>query len=267
MIGQKMVIDQVANFLTSDNTTGILIGKEGSGKKTLLRELLYNVPSVFVEDTKKDTIKDLISTMYMVKTPMIYVIPDIESMSVAAMNSLLKVTEEPPNNAMIVLTCTNLGYVLPTLQSRSMKFYMQPYTKEELKEYCNIVGLQGDEDFVLSVCDTPGEIDKLGSSGVDEFKKYVYLVFDNIAEVSGTNALKIGSRLSLKEGEDGFNLALFYQAFMKLCQEEYINTKNEKYKNGIYITDIWLNDLRVKGINKSALFDTWVLEIRRLWMV
>jgi hypothetical protein len=271
MVGQKRARAVLSSYIMrTDSNTIILIGVSGSGKKTLIKDILKEhseIQYVFLQDVKKETVKDVIDSMYKVNTPTVYVIPDIENMSVAAMNSLLKVTEEPPNNSKIILTCSDLYYVLPTLQSRAKKVYMDTYSHNELLEYCTIDGLNYDNDFILSLCSTPGDIDKLFSDGVVEFRNYVNLVFENIDKVSGTNALKIGNKLAFKEDSDGFDLVLFFKAFINLCCQNFGVTKDPKYIDGVNITSTKLDDLRVKGINKSALFDTWVLEIRRLWMV
>jgi len=48
----------------------------------------------------------------------IYIIPDAELMTVQAQNALLKTMEEPPEYAIIMLLCTNVEEMLPTIQSR-----------------------------------------------------------------------------------------------------------------------------------------------------
>lgn len=262
MIGQKQTRQDLLEFINSSaNSTAILCGDVGSGKKTLINEvvknyggLVYNAP-----DVKKETIKALIDQVYKTYTPTIYIIPDIDNMSIAAMNSLLKITEEPPNVAKIILTCSNTSAILDTIYSRALKYFMQPYTKEELKEY-----YKAEDDFIYDVCNTPGDINIIVNQGIQEFKDYVQLVFNNIDKVSGTNSLKIGSKIAFKEDSEGFDLRLFFIAFERLCLNAYKETKDFIYEDWARITALKLQDLRTKAINKSALFDIWVLDIREV---
>ena len=61
-----------------------------------------------------------------------------------------------------------------------------------------------------------------------------------------------------KEDAEGYDLRLFWKAFMKVSFDV------GRY-NGIYTTAMYLQKLRVKGINRQMLMDNWVLEIRELW--
>ena len=72
------------------------------------------------------------------------------------------------------------------------------------------------------------------------------------------NAFKIPSKVALKEDAEGYDLRLFWKAFMKISFDV------GRY-NGIYTTSKYLQKLRVKGINRSMLMDNWILEIRELW--
>lgn len=271
MIGQDKIKKELLDFIGSTkNCTAILCGDVGSGKKTVIREVLkqYSGVSYVVEDVKKETITTLIEQTHKINVPAVYVIPDIDDMSGAAMSSLLKITEEPPNESKIILTCSNVENVLSTIQSRSMKFYMAPYSVHEIEQYYwqtqdSQKASEKEAQLVCQVCRNPGEVNIVLEHGVTEFYDYVQLVFDNVDKVSGTNALKIGSKLAFKDLDEGFDLKLFFIIFEKLCLEAYLSTHNSLYPKWIKITHSKENDLRIKGINKSALFDTWILEIRR----
>ena len=39
-----------------------------------------------------------------------------------------------------------------------------------------------------------------------------------------------------------------------------------KYAKGVKITSEYLQDIRITGINKGAMFDMWILAIREVWM-
>lgn len=62
----------------------------------------------------------------------IYIIQDADKMTVQAQNALLKVFEEPPSYAVIILITTNLSKLLPTILSRGTLLRFQPLGKKEL---------------------------------------------------------------------------------------------------------------------------------------
>ncbi len=65
----------------------------------------------------------------------IYLIKDAEKMTTGAQNALLKVFEEPPQYAVILLVTNSLTGLLPTILSRGVKIRCPELTPKELKEY------------------------------------------------------------------------------------------------------------------------------------
>lgn len=71
---------------------------------------------------KKEEVEDIISSFS--KTPLeeknecIYIIHQVENMTVEAVNALLKFLEEPPSYVHAILTTSNIAKVLPTIVSR-----------------------------------------------------------------------------------------------------------------------------------------------------
>jgi hypothetical protein len=182
-------------------------------------------------------------------------------MSPAAKNAILKVTEEPPNEAYFIMTLEDENNTLETIRSRGTIFYMDRYTPDEIEEYTRFTYGVTDEKVIQltkELSDTPGDVDIFANMGILDFYDYVQLVVDNIAEVSLANAFKIPSKVALKEDAEGYDLRLFWKAFMKVCFD------NGKY-DAIYPTSKYLQKLKVKGINKQMLIDNWLLEIRELW--
>ena len=271
MIGQHNLQSRIEQLI-EDGTFprfSILVGPKGSGKKTLAnwirRCMGQNELTISYEatDVKIDTIRDIITGAYKTAVTNIYIIPDADYMSNAARNALLKVTEEPPNNAYIIMTLEDENNTLETIRSRGTVFHMDRYTPDEILEYAidtfrNELQDQKSRDIIKELCETPGDVQTLYKANILEFYDYVQLVVDNIAEVSLANAFKIPSKVALKEDAEGYDLRLFWKAFMKVSFDV------GRY-NGIYATSKYLQKLRTKGINRSMLMDSWVLEIRELW--
>jgi DNA polymerase-3 subunit delta' len=81
---------------------------------------------------------------------MIYIIHQVENMTVEAVNSLLKFLEEPtPEDTYAILTCQNEAKVLPTIISRceSMRLLLLP-REEVVKEAVDLGTAQEDADIL-----------------------------------------------------------------------------------------------------------------------
>ena len=170
------------------------------------------------------------------------------------------------------MTLEDENNTLETIRSRGTVFHMDRYTPDEIVEYAEskYTSLQLNwTDIIKELCETPGDVDLMVKMGTKDFYDYVQLVADNIVEVSLANAFKIPSKVALKEDAEGYDLRLFWKAFMKVCIDR-ADTHSDpedisRYGEAVLVTSKYLQKLRVKGINRSMLMDNWILEIRELW--
>lgn len=272
MIGQRELIKKIHGQIERDKFPrfAILIGENGSGKHTMIWDIATTLGcAVAFVGNKADEVREVIENAYRVELPIIYAITDCDNMSSASANALLKVTEEPPKNARFILTCENLDNLLPTIKSRGVTYMMEPYSYDDKCDYIATLDKQYPDDvvdFVLDTASNIGEIKQLLSYDTKAFSDYVKLVIDNIAEVSGSNAFKIADKIALKDEDDKYDLRLFWKAFKSLCVDEMSGDDPIKYGRAIAITGDSLHELSFKGINKTELFDTWLLNIRSEWL-
>ena len=271
MIGQYHLRHQI-NTLIDNNTFprfSILVGPEGSGKKLMSRHIASRLGAIHtIRGVGVDDVRELIQEAYKVSAPVVYVVADADRMSPAAKNALLKVTEEPPKNAYIILTLADLNNTINTIRSRGQVLYMDSYTVDNIDEYYRNVyaGPEEDERIVTDLCVTPGEVDLLMQMSPKEFYEYVEKVVDNIALVSGANSFKIAQKIKFKDTDtDKYDLKLFWKAFMTICSSR-LREDTHRYAEGIKITSKYLQELRITGINKSSTFDCWLLDVRKEWM-
>ncbi len=274
MIGQEHLRQLLENTSLSHST--MLCGQIGSGKKTFVREIIcplfvktdfhiYELP-----DNKIDTVRDMIHASHKMSNT-VFLLYDIDGMSIPAQNALLKIIEEPCNNNYFFLTCCDFRNVLSTIQSRCFIYDMDKYKEEEISQYIhdkyslNSVS----EKICLSVVDTPGDVDYLYSIGVEDFYAYTEKVVNNIAVVSGSNSFKIADKVAVKQ-EDGYDLRIFWKTVIRVCIEKSIQELEQGETNTGIMHLLWARDtskslrqLGITGINKQMLFDTWILALRK----
>ena len=275
MIGQQHLQSQIEQMI--ENSTfprfSIIVGPRGCGKKTLAHLIYQKFGTGIFSNIgiSVDAVRQCIAQSYMIRgNQSIYLLADADNMSNAAKNALLKVTEEPPNNAYFIMTLEDEHNTLETIRSRGTVFRMDRYTPDEIQTYASMrvaeTGNKQDDErgwnIIKELCETPGDVNTFIEMGVLPFYDYVQLVVDNIAEVSLANAFKIPSKVALKDGAEGYDLKLFWKAFINIC---FLTQTYDKWGPAISITSKRLQDLRVKGINKQMLMDNWILEVRDAW--
>ncbi|MBO6272872.1 AAA family ATPase [bacterium] len=271
IIGQKRLLHRFEQLVESSKYPrfSILVGPKGSGKKTIAKLLCKEISDGIYEECgiKIADVRELIKDSYKVHSTAVYLIPDADNMTAAAKNAMLKVVEEPPNNSFFIMTLESIENNLETIISRAAVFFMDRYTPDEILQFAekdsNTHYVSEIKNIITGICDTPGDVITLYNSGIKEFYDYVQLVANNILDVSIANALKISNKVALKDDVDGYDLRLFWKAFIKVCFE-----RIDEYASWGLMVDVtskYLQRLRIRGANKQMLMDNWIIEVRDVW--
>ena len=135
MIGQKRIIDKINRWQEIPRFI-ILNGVKGCGKKTLAKYIAdkFNMQLIII-GTKVDEIRDMIKLAIESDVDIIFLIDNGNKLSINAENSLLKVTEEAPNNSHIILAVENKDLLLPTIISRGEVITLQNYVLDDFNAY------------------------------------------------------------------------------------------------------------------------------------
>lgn len=282
MIGQQQLKSRITAIIGLNRVPRfcLFIGQDGSGKKCIMDWMSTELHKYGVckhtmsyDNCKIEAVRNMIDTAYELVDSTVFIMPDIQNMSAVAKNAILKITEEPPNNAYFLMSVNSVDNVLDTLRSRAVVFNMQAYSKDELQNYLNENGgLKLSEDqrsFILNISNTIADVGNLLKIDSKAFCDYMNLVFEQIAKVSGPNSFKMANKLAVKNEEDKYDLKLFFQAFQHLCLDHMIGVDNEeenKYFEGVKLASKALQDLQISGINKQMLIDEFILDIRKAWM-
>lgn len=146
----------------------LLVGPEGIGKALLAREFAkailceqptdtycntceschkFEVSSDFIWVQPEDdmikvgdirTLEEKILLKPVQSTRKVVLLQDADKMNESAQNALLKILEEPPSYATILLVATNKDKIVKTIQSRCFIMTFLPLTNEEMQQYAEL---------------------------------------------------------------------------------------------------------------------------------
>ena len=265
MIGQTRFQENIKRL--SENGTfprfSIIVGKTGSGRKTSAKEISKVLGIQYVLwNNKIEDIRELKQIMENQSEEILYCIPNYEDMSLGARNSVLKMCEEPPRNAYIVLTSYSQDIIIPTILSRGTLFELDGYSCEELKQIAlDCFGIDKDKlEDALQISEVPGELELTNNVNLGEFKEFVSILWNNIGKASSGNLLKVTSKLKLKDDSSGYDLVLFINALMNANRSLKTSRKKLDIYNEIILAK---RNIQLK-YNKLYIIDNLLLNIRSI---
>ena len=181
IVGHNNVKQKLDKIISTNSVSHAYLfsGKEGIGKKTLAIEfaksVMCNVSNKFeycneceachtfdsgndfkmIIPTKNvikvDEIREFCSELFLKPTKAVrkvFIIDDAECMNEQAQNALLKVLEEPPLYATIILITSNKEKLLNTIKSRVVEVSFDSLSTEDIRSILNLNNIQYTEDAI-----------------------------------------------------------------------------------------------------------------------
>lgn len=263
MVGQKRnkeIIDQWVSKGTFPRFL-IIYGRTGSGKKELVKYIQRKFNCRFIYNTVGvDDVRDTIKDAYKAVDKVFYVFADCDNMSNAAKGALLKITEEPPENAYFILTVSRMANLPDTLRSRSSTIDMQPYSKQELRE------VSGD-DMIIKLATNPGELIELQNMDVRDLVNTCKNFADLLKERgNGTKIFKIIYELKYKPEDKGVSPVLFLNTLCMIYKEDAMETNDLRSVKAFMECSKALGMLSRYSVKKISVMDVWALTMQDIWM-
>lgn len=168
--------------IVENNTIGhayLFVGKKGIGKKLVALEFAKNILCNYpqngeacdkceacktfqinsdfkiiepVKDViKVDAIREFTSELFLLPTisnRKVFIIDDAETMNEQAQNALLKILEEPPVYATIILVAANKEKILNTIKSRVIEFKFDDLSEQEISQILNSLGKNANDEVI-----------------------------------------------------------------------------------------------------------------------
>ncbi|MEK7593470.1 MAG: AAA family ATPase [Patescibacteria group bacterium] len=203
---------QVGKFLFALSLANYLERKKFLVEKNiLLEETLIIAPDengTIGIDAAKSTINFLAKKPVFSKKRII-IIRDAENMTAHAQNAILKLVEEPPEEALIILIAVNNDLLLPALISRLQKIYFQRVGKKEIEkneEFSKLAKkfLTGsfDKNFLETIVENDEKLDKFFEFLIIELKKDIIknlpILKETLRRLTLLKTLNVNKKLQLK---------------------------------------------------------------------
>lgn len=255
MIGQKNNIKTLIKWRCNKSVPRFIIiaGEEGSGRLTFAKAILktINAKGVIMGNSISD-VRDTIEQAYYITQPTCYIFRDADDMKAEAKNALLKVVEEPPNNAYFIMTVHNIDNMLGTIRSRGTVIKMEPYTMQELRSV-------SEDELSLKYCTNIGEL-QIAHEEIQRTEDCVNDVLKALREKSGTKLLKACTQLRAKQTEtDKIDCLLFFKVFQKqFCKIYDFSNLSLTALKYIFVCK---QELNRNTVNKRASIESMLIKI------
>jgi DNA polymerase III subunit delta' len=118
----------------------------------------------------------------------VFILDGAETMRPEVANALLKVLEEPPGSATLILTATAGAFLLPTIESRCMQFHFAPLAQGEVEKILKEHGDRKPAEIKLAAQlseGSPGLAMEMDLDAVVERRRAVLRVLERAAKGQG----------------------------------------------------------------------------------
>lgn len=258
IVGQTKICNKI-DSLTLDQfpRSLMLVGAKGSGKH-LLVDYIANKFNLQVIDITTELTQETIEELYNRVEPYLYIIKANE-LSVKEENTILKFIEEPLKNSYIILLAeTDIG-LLQTILNRCQIWYLENYRKDVLKTF-----LTTNNDYVLEIASTPGQVIDFCNTNFDEMLALVDKILNNIHIASVSNTLTLSNKVGFKSEKEKFDVKLFVSVLLQRIVDYNRSSTDMKYTNAYYLTNELLKKLNVKNLDYKALFERYLINLRSI---
>ena len=257
MIGQERLQSQMRKLIRGNALPNffLLWGDSGQGKRTLAKLIAEQLKAELYipADLKVDAVRAIIKDSVTLSKKRVYLLGNAKGMTRQAQNAILKLAEEPPNNAYIILTIEQKEDVLPTILSRASTFELDRYTKEEISQ-------STDNPFLQRLCSNPGQVEYFLSVGYEALIVLSTKVIDNIGKISGANTFNILKTVKPEEYE-AFVMILIHELGVRL-QECKTGADCMVYARIIDTVFRFGSQLENKSVNKQNALEMMLIEAR-----
>lgn len=260
IIGHSIQIEQLMQLIKTNKLSHAYIfeGQDGIGKFLVAKKIAAEILGVKNVDTDACDINiiepedDLIKVSKIrllgeeiilrptVSEKKVFIIRDGELMNEAAQNALLKVLEEPPEYAVIIIVTSNKEKLIRTIKSRCTSFKFLPLSDEQIKSFYKDEEIN--EDIIKFSRGSIGKIEKLKS------KNYIQDIVEIYESLKDRNLLRLNKTFTkLKEYKEDI------QEILEIITLKYFDELSQNYEKRINQIEI-IEECK-QNLKRNANFD------------
>lgn len=200
-MGQNNLLKQIYALKSLPHSL-LLVGSRGSEEYETVEKIaahfdymMYDLTELISKDFIDEIMASHVQTVYYV---------NLNNMSSANQNILLKFFEEPSEYAYVILVSENIESVLQTIITRSYIFHFDKYTRDDLlKKFPTAT------EEMLTICETPGQLTLAMHSNLQKLIQLCDLLVSKLAEASLRSTLSIADKINYKDDYSKYDLFLF----------------------------------------------------------
>ena len=265
LIGQKNNLEIIDSW-TDLPSFLIIQGDTHAGKEYMTLYLCEKFNLRFVK--MKNGIND-VREMITYITPYsntLYFFEDFDKASIQAKNSLLKITEETvPGNYIVISGHSQIK----TLESRAKKIIMEPYTYEDMVNYCYGGHFEPKNYEKLYKCgiNTPSKVVIYETvPDLEDLINFSMDVFDKITYITPTLLFKIVYNFENRYDNDKVDKCmLFLEILINLISDKIHNNYRYSYRGILQIITKYKNELQLEyTLKRRMLLFKMFYEIQKL---
>lgn len=284
MIGQELVLDKL-DF----KGPYIITGQRGSGKTSLAKEIIMkvicedgtgcgeckncatflhdNYPDYhYIQGGKIDEVREIINQIN--KKPFyhkhVVLFDDMDKMTPAAQNSLLKTIEELSDRCLFVITGTIKSSILKTIFSRCYKITPILLSKEVILQELIKKYPEENKDYLEFISEY--SFGSLGSAyKMIEKKEFYEMLKEDVENIKETNFFELGNKYT-SENYKGETLIIldFYERFIRNKMDQYL--KENKLVTELYnvAEDIQKYKIQLRNnVNATIMFQNLIISLQK----
>jgi len=153
----------------------------------------------------------------------VFILDGADTMRPDVSNVFLKILEEPPGSATLILTAPSPFALLPTIGSRCMQFHFAPLSTPEVEKVLKTHSKREPAEFRLAAQlseGSPGTALEMGVDQTVEKSKVALRILEKAAKSQGFSALFADTAALAKDRDSSFEelLGLFYSLLTDLLE-------------------------------------------------
>lgn len=263
MVGQKNLINKLMSYtIETFPRTLLLLGERGCGKHTLVKDIISPHLKLDVVDITENISIDYIVDIQLKAVPLIYVI-DLSKLTDKQQNIILKFVEEPLSTSYVILLGESKQSILDTVYNRSVVYYFESYTAEELLTFANIAN-EETKTMLVKVCTTPGQVIETPEEKVKGIYELCNKIANKLNVAPFPNTLKISQLMNYREETDKFDVRMFFKTLTVVLHDSYKDNNKSDNLKLYYKTVEYQSKLVNSKLNKEHLVENFLTVIWNL---